>query len=169
MTEQDLYFLLKATSKAKPTSPPCPTTLTVVQFAPLEAKLGEGHGFAMVKLSFYPTAFMFHGKDVLYPSPQRLAYSLAKTYWELFGVDLKHLADRAPTALEVVGMRVKRVGVNIGDMRVVPAFMGKAKLAIYGNVEAWLSLLKLGEAVGVGISRAIGFGKYKIEQVQTNA
>lgn len=168
MTEQDLYYLLSAISKG-PTSSPCPMEAAAVEFSPLEAGLRDGHGFAVVKLRFYPTAFMFHGRDVLYPSPQRLAYSLAKAYKELFGADLKALADRASTALEVVGMWTKPVRVNIGDLRLVPAFLGKAELAVYGNVEAWLSLLRLGEAVGVGISRAIGFGKYKIEEISTHA
>lgn len=169
ITEQDLFYLLSAVSKAEPTSSTCPMSPAALRFSPLELKLGEGHGFAVVKLRFYPTAFMFHGRDVLYPSPQRMAYSLAKAYKELFGVDIKPIADRAPTALEIVGMRTKAVRVNIGDSRLVPAFLGRAQLAVFGNVDAWLSLLKLGESVGVGISRAIGFGKYKIEEVVLHA
>ncbi|MCU7786835.1 CRISPR system precrRNA processing endoribonuclease RAMP protein Cas6 [Pyrobaculum sp. 3827-6] len=105
----------------------------------LEPALPDGHGFATVKLVFAPTAFMFHGRDVLYPSPQRIAYSLTKTYIDLFGV---------------------------GEARAVPAYIGKAELAIYGNVETWLALLKLGQATGVGISRAIGLGKYKIKEIK---
>ncbi|MGC9171032.1 MAG: CRISPR system precrRNA processing endoribonuclease RAMP protein Cas6 [Thermoproteus sp.] len=144
----------------------CEAELEEIKFEALPEALGDGHGLASAKLEFSPTAFMFHGRDVLYPSPQRMAYSLAKTYKELYGRDLKQLADRAPTALEVVYMAVRPVKVNIGESRAVPAFVGRAEMAIYGNVEAWLTLLKLGEAVGVGISRAIGLGKYRILEVK---
>ncbi|CCC81821.1 RAMP superfamily protein [Thermoproteus tenax Kra 1] len=143
----------------------CSLEASGVDMAPADGGLEERHGMAVADLVFYPTAFMFHGRDVLYPSPQRLAYSLAKTYHTLYGVDLKGLADRASTALELVGMRIRTGWLNIGEARRVPVFYGRARLAIYGDVGVWLSLLKLGELTGVGISRAIGLGKYKLEKV----
>lgn len=164
--EQDLYYLLTAVSKNNLVESPCRAEVTALFFEPLEPALEDGHGLASVYMRFYPTAFMFHGIDVLYPSPQRLAYSLTKTYKELFGGDLKHLADRASTALELTGMRVRQVRVNIGEARAVPAFLGRARLTVYGNVKMWLSLLKIGEKIGVGISRSIGFGKYRIEKTE---
>lgn len=165
VSQHDLRLLLEAASDPHIKST-CELELERLSFEQLAVELGGSHGFALVKARFAPTAFMFHGKDVLYPSPQRLAYSLAKTYRELFGADLKRLADRAPTAVELVGYSVRRAWVDIGETRRVPAFMGAAAFAIYGNVDDWLALMKLGEAVGVGISRAIGFGKYKVEAVE---
>lgn len=165
VSQHDLRLLLEAAADPHVEST-CEVEIQRLTFEQLAVELGGGHGFALVKAAFAPTAFMFHGRDVLYPSPQRVAYSLAKTYKQLFGRDVKPLADRAPTAVELVGYAVRRAWVNIGESRRVPAFMGKATFAIYGNVEDWLALMRLGEAVGVGISRAIGFGKYKIESVE---
>lgn len=164
LSQHDLRLLLEAVAGGSVKSS-CDVAMEGLSFEELPQTLGESAGFAVVYLKFAPTAFMFHGRDVLYPSPQRMAYSLTKTYRELFGADLKTLADRSSTALELVGLSVRQVWVDIGEARRVPAFMGKAALAIYGDVDKWLGLLKLGEAMGVGISRAIGFGKYKIEKV----
>ncbi|MGC9051136.1 CRISPR system precrRNA processing endoribonuclease RAMP protein Cas6 [Pyrobaculum sp.] len=166
MSEQDAYYLLAAVSKNPRPEAPCHLEAEQLSLTALEPALPDGHGFATVKLVFAPTAFMFHGRDVLYPSPQRIAYSLTKTYRDMFGTDLKQLADRAPTALELTHFAVRPVRVGIGEARTVPAYIGKAELAIYGNVETWLALLKLGQATGVGISRAIGFGKYKIKEIK---
>ncbi|MBP1448777.1 MAG: CRISPR system precrRNA processing endoribonuclease RAMP protein Cas6, partial [Thermoproteus sp.] len=132
----------------------------------LRPELEDRAGLASVRLYFYPTAFMFHGIDVLRPSAVRLAYSLAKAYRALFGRDLKQYADRAATALEFTTDAVRRTKVDIGGGRRVPAFYGPATLAVYGNVGLWLSLLRLGEHVGVGVSRAIGFGRYKLVVIE---
>ncbi|ACB39306.1 CRISPR system precrRNA processing endoribonuclease RAMP protein Cas6 [Pyrobaculum neutrophilum] len=166
LSDHDARLLLDSLAAEPRVEAGCVFEAVGVDIAPADGKLEEGHGMAAVDVAFYPTAFMFHGRDVLYPSPQRLAYSLAKTYRQLYGVDLKELADRAPTALELVGMRVRTGWLNIGEARKVPVFHGRARLAIYGDVGKWLSLLKLGELTGVGISRAIGLGKYRIEKVE---
>lgn len=165
LSEHDARLLLDSLAAEPRVEVGCVLEVSGVDIVPADGKLEERHGMAVVELVFYPTTFMFHGRDVLYPSPQRLAYSLAKTYYQLYGVSLKELADRAPTALELVGMRIKTGWLNIGEARKVPVFYGRARLAIYGDVGMWLSLLKLGELTGVGISRAIGLGKYRLEKV----
>jgi len=173
LMRRDLAMLLESLSISQRVDGMCPVEVVEVEFGELEPDLGDEKGFAVVDLEFYPTAFMFHGKDVLYPSPSRLAFSLAKNFGEIFnvsevkGVKLKDLAKLAPTALELIYSQKLRVGrLNIGNGREVPVFFGKVKLAVYGNLGVWIGMLKLGEKYGVGVSRAIGLGRYKVLQVE---
>ncbi|MEM0093320.1 MAG: CRISPR system precrRNA processing endoribonuclease RAMP protein Cas6 [Thermofilum sp.] len=112
-----------------------------------------------------PTCVQFYGYDVLYPSPVRIMLSALKKYAALSGVDTKTAAERVHKSVEIAGTpRVKRVYVDIGEGRIVPAFMGEATLVMRGSEDLPLLLaaLKLAERLGVGVSTSIGFGRFKV-------
>ncbi len=118
-----------------------------------------------------PTAFMLHGTDVLYPSPVRALYSIARIYGELSGADLKDLRGEIPKVVDIYGEpRVRRYRVDIGEGRRVPAFMGSVSYVISGRpnvVFKILQLLKAAEHLGIGISRALGFGRVEIVSIRS--
>ncbi len=125
----------------------------------------------LVKLRFYPTIFVFRGWRILYPSPSRLIYSLARVASELFGlnsVNMKKLARRLARYVELLNNRTKIVELEIGSNRFVKAFWGEALYGVYGyeNMKVLKQLLSIGELVNVGKSRGIGFGHIKLLDVK---
>ncbi len=113
-----------------------------------------------------PTCFMLQGNDVLYPSPSRLMYSIAKRFYEITKINLKDICDQAYKIFDIHRIRDLRViYVDIGEGRKVPAFMGKVIYAVAGKpsiVSLMLQLLKVGEILGVGVSRSLGFGRISV-------
>ena len=127
-----------------------------------------GEEVKVFKVKFLsPTAFMFYGRDVLYPSPARLVLSALKSYGELAGVDTKEASEGVAKTAEVVySPRCERVYVDIGEGRRVPAFLGEAHVALHGSrdIPLLVAALKSAELLGVGISRAVGFGRISVEE-----
>ena len=120
----------------------------------------------VVEVFFYPTILAFRGWRVLYPSPQRLVFGLAKAAVNLLGVDPRVARRRARVLsrnVELVRDGTRVVAVNIGRRRVAKAFMGRALFGVTGleNLRDFVDLLRFGMLVGVGKSRGIGFGFYK--------
>ncbi len=118
-----------------------------------------------------PTCFMLHGNDILYPSPVRLVYNIAKKYSELTGRNLKSICDQIHKVMDIHRIvRLYRVYIDIGEGRKVPTFMGRVVYAVAGNpeiVSQILQLLKIGEILGVGISRSLGFGRIRVRDITT--
>ncbi|NPA23983.1 MAG: CRISPR system precrRNA processing endoribonuclease RAMP protein Cas6 [Crenarchaeota archaeon] len=116
-----------------------------------------------------PTCFMLHGNDILYPSPMRLVYNIAKFYTYLTGMDLKHVCDQVSKIMDISNiLKIVKLLVDIGEGRRVPAFMGRVVYVVSGRsniVHLLLMLFKFAEIVGVGISRALGFGRLRIERI----
>ena len=111
-----------------------------------------------------PTAFMFYGDDILYPSPARVLFSSAKVYSDLARIDLR---DEVPELLKVLELKwfsARTYWVDIGEGRKVPCFMGKARFVVCGkrDVVKVVNLLKSAEVYGLGISRTLGFGRVKV-------
>ncbi|MFZ8855260.1 MAG: CRISPR system precrRNA processing endoribonuclease RAMP protein Cas6 [Thermofilaceae archaeon] len=114
-----------------------------------------------------PTSFMFYGRDVLYPSPVRLMISALKNYGAAVGVDAKRAVEGLAKTVEAVGApRAKRVLVDIGEGRLVPAFTSEVALAIHASEDMpiLLAALKAAELLGVGVSRTLGFGRVRVEK-----
>jgi len=130
------------------------------------ARFVDVHSRSVVEVLFYPTILVFRGWRVLYPSPQRLVFGLAKAAVNLLGVDPRVARRRARVLsrnVELVRDGTRVVAVNIGSRRVAKAFMGRALFGVTGldNLRDFVDLLRFGMLVGVGKSRGIGFGFYK--------
>ena len=165
--EHNLYWAISSLAERRVARIACGDVEVVeVAVEAVDVRPSDRYGKATVDVEFYPTAFMFRGLDVRWPSPARLAYSLAKSYGEAHGLDLRQAAEAAAKSLEVLGGTIRPVRVDIGKGRLVPAFMGRARIAIYGNVGLWTTLLEWGQHVGVGVSRAIGLGRYRVLEVR---
>lgn len=149
--------------------PACRLELAGVSFAQLglPRPAGSGEEIIVRRVRFLtPTAFMFYGIDVLYPSPIRLMLSALRNYGRLTGVDTRAAAEGVVKTVEAVySPRFRRVYVDLGEGRVVPAFMGEVTLALRGSrdLPLLLAALESAEVLGVGISRAVGFGRIKVE------
>jgi CRISPR-associated endoribonuclease Cas6 len=131
---------------------------------PAPAERGGELELARVRFAT-PTAFMFYGRDVLYPSPTRLMLSALKNYSAATGADTTRAAEGLAKTVEAVGTpRARRVLVDIGEHRLVPAFLGEATIAIHASRDAPLLLaaLRAAEVLGVGVSRTLGFGMVKL-------
>ncbi|MEM1521725.1 MAG: CRISPR system precrRNA processing endoribonuclease RAMP protein Cas6 [Thermofilaceae archaeon] len=116
-----------------------------------------------------PTCYQFYGYNVLYPSPVRTLVSALKKYASVSGVDTRPVVERVHKAVELAGTpRVERVYVDIGEGRIVPAFMGRATIALRGDEDlpVLLAALKLAERLGVGVSTSIGFGRIRVVEGQ---
>ncbi len=130
----------------------------------------QGPTRAAVEVEFLsPTLLMFYGRDVLYPSPARVALSALKTYSRITGADTRAASDTVAKTVEAVGApRFRPVVVDIGEGRLVPAFLGRAVYAIHGSRDAPLiaAALRLAEVTGVGQSRALGFGRVRLKWLE---
>ncbi|MEM2388795.1 MAG: CRISPR system precrRNA processing endoribonuclease RAMP protein Cas6 [Ignisphaera sp.] len=131
----------------------------------------DSRGRGVVEVFFGPTMLMFRGWRVLYPSPQRLIYTLARSGVNFFEIDPRVAKKRARTLsrnVEVIGFGTRSVDVSIGRDRVVKAFMGRALFGVQGleNLRDFVELLEVGRAVGAGRSRGIGFGymEYRVAE-----
>lgn len=131
-----------------------------------------------------PTCFMFRGFDIHYPSPTRFLASALKNLNNITGIDTRHLIELISTTIELVSPKlfVKKVDgkyrlrrdyvsllLDIGEGRKQPAFMGKAIFLLNPRIKGFeiiLKAIKLAEIVGIGISRAIGMGRIKVERIE---
>jgi len=133
----------------------------------------EGHGSSryILTLEFSPTIFVFRGWRVLYPSPSRLIFSLAKGLSQLFPVDVARVKKRANVLIkymEILGQSLRIVDLDIGKGRIVKAFLGRTTYGVHGrdNLVDVLTLVRLGELINVGKNRGIGFGHIKLIEVK---
>ena len=131
---------------------------------------------------FWPTVFTFRSRYVAWPSPARFLSSAARSLVSLIhgssivlskdggklsgvinGVDVKDFIKDLVFNTEVVGFRVRRLRVDLGGGRVMPAFRGVAEYVTYtDNVSLFNALLDVAEFLGVGKNRALGLGFIKI-------
>jgi len=139
----------------------------------LKPRRVEGHSSSqyILTLEFFPTIFVFRGWRVLYPSPSRLIFSLARSLSQLFPVDVARVKKRANALIkyiEILGQSLRIIDLNIGKGRAVKAFLGRTMYGVYGrdNLVDVLALVKLGELINVGKSRGIGFGHIKLIEVK---
>ncbi|MEM4009737.1 MAG: CRISPR system precrRNA processing endoribonuclease RAMP protein Cas6 [Ignisphaera sp.] len=127
-------------------------------------KVVDNASRVVVDVFFGPTILVFRGWRVLFPSPQRIVFNLARLSTQYLGVDPRVSRRRARVLsrhVEVVGSpRTRVVDVFIGRGRRVKAFMGSTRFGVYREdcVRDFIELLELGKVVGVGKSRGIGFG-----------
>jgi CRISPR-associated endoribonuclease Cas6 len=145
---------------------------------------GDVGGRAVVNwgVEFWPTVFTFRSRYITWPSPARFLSSAARTLAYLVrgsevvldrggdrlggvidSVDVKGFVRDLVFNTEVVGFRVRRLRVNLGGGRVMPAFRGVAEYVTYTeNVGLFNALLDVAEFFGVGKNRALGLGFVKI-------
>jgi len=149
--------------------PACRLSLTSLSAAQLELpEPTPGGRLEVFKVRFLtPTSFMFYGRDVLYPSPTRLALSALKNYSAATGADTRRAAEGVAKTVEAIGTpRAARVLVDVGEGRLVPAFTGEATIAIHAShdMPLLIAALKAAEILGVGISRTLGFGRIQLHK-----
>jgi CRISPR-associated endoribonuclease Cas6 len=133
---------------------------------------GEYINLRLVVHYITPTRFMLKGLCLDYPSHVRFMKSLAKSYFKLTGLEsLRTHIDK----LALLRMEYERTGdktvqcyVDIGHenniRRLIRAFHGRASYLLQvreGEVEMLQELLKVGEALGVGVNRSLGLGRIK--------
>jgi len=164
-------FVEAITEEPAVEEPACKLSLTSLSAAQRDLpEPAPGGGMEVFRVRFLtPTSFMFYGRDVLYPSPVRFMVSALKNYTAATGVDTKRVVDGLAKTVEVVGSpRFRRLLVDIGEGRLVPAFVGEATLAIHASEDMPLLLaaLKAAELLGVGISRTLGFGRVRVEKLE---
>jgi hypothetical protein len=134
------------------------------------------------KVTYYPTVFPFAHHYITYPSPARFLSSAARSLVDLVrgsevvldrggdwlggvvsNINIKGFVRDVVFNTEVVGFRVRRLRVDLGGGRVMPAFSGVAEYVTYTeNVGLFNALLNVAEFFGVGKNRALGFGFVKI-------
>jgi len=125
----------------------------------------------LLSLQFYPTIFVFRGWRVLYPSPSRLIYSLARAvskHYELRYENMKKLVHKLTRYIELLRDGTGIVELEIGSNRTIKAFWGEVLYGVYGyeNMSILRLLLSLGEIINVGKSRGIGFGSIKLLHIK---
>jgi hypothetical protein len=129
-------------------------------------------------VEYYPTVFPFVHHYITYPSPGRFFTSTARTLAQLFkntevtldgggglynaiinNIDTRGFAKDLILNTEIVGFRVRRLRVNLGGGRVMPAFYGTAVYITQTTNPSLLNtLLDVAEFFGVGKNRALGLG-----------
>ncbi len=132
------------------------------------------------RVRFWPTSFIFRSHYVTWPSPARFLSSAGLTLARVLrggadllvnrdgeslvgvigGVDLKGFVRDLVFNTEVLGMRVRRLVLNLGrGGRRVPAFEGVAEYVTYTDRPSLFRLLlDVVNAYGVGKNRALGLG-----------
>ncbi|ADN51062.1 Protein of unknown function DUF2276 [Vulcanisaeta distributa DSM 14429] len=130
------------------------------------------------RVRFWPTSFIFRSHYVTWPSPARFLSSAGLTLARVLrgvdllvgrgseslvgvigGVDLKGFVRDLVFNTEVLGMRVRRLVLNLGRGRRVPAFEGVAEYVTYTDRPSLFRLLlDVVNAYGVGKNRALGLG-----------
>jgi len=133
---------------------------------------GEYVNLRLVVHYLTPTRFMLRGLCLDYPSHIRFMKSLGKLYCRLTGSEgLRTYIDK----LALLNMEYERTRdrtiqcyVDIGHegniRRLIRAFRGEASYLLQvraSEVEILQELLKVGEALGVGVNRSLGLGRIK--------
>jgi len=133
-------------------------------------------------VEYYPTVFPFAHHYITYPSPGRFFASTARTLAQLLrntevtldgggelynatinNINIKGLVMDLALNTEATRYRVRRLRVNLGGGRVMPAFRGAAEYVTYTeNVGLFNALLDIAEFFGVGKNRALGLGFVRI-------
>ncbi len=133
-------------------------------------------------VEYYPTVFPFARHYITHPSPARFLTSAAKTLAQLLrntevaldgggelysaiinNIDTRGFVKDLVLNTEVTRYRVRRLRVDLGGGRVMPAFYGTAEYVTYtGNVDLFNALLDIAEFFGVGKNRALGLGFVRI-------
>lgn len=113
-------------------------------------------------VEYWPTIYMFRSRPILYPSPQRLVYSVFSALARHTGLSLKGYANTLASNVELLGWN-GRVGLySIGRDRKVRAFYGRATYAATARyVELLQLVMEAAQVLHVGKSRGIGFGAVK--------
>jgi hypothetical protein len=133
-------------------------------------------------VGYYPTVFAFARHYITHPSPARFLTSAAKTLAQLLrntevtldgggelynatinNINIKGLVMDLTLNTEATKYRVRRLRVDLGGGRVMPAFRGVAEYVTYTeNVGLFNALLNVAEFFGVGKNRALGLGFVRI-------
>jgi len=139
-----------------------------VKVRPRLKKLSTDRVKALVRIVYEtPTHYMFRSWDILYPSHKRLLYSLGRTLYRLTRLSLRMLIERIITrGMELLEDKTKVLKIKIGVNKYAYGFVGEALYGIYLKEYEYRllkQLLWLGEIVGVGRNRSLGFGVIKTE------
>jgi CRISPR-associated endoribonuclease Cas6 len=133
-------------------------------------------------VEYWPTVFAFARHYITHPSPARFLTSATRTLAQLLrntevtldgggelynatinNINIKGLVMDLTLNTEVTRYRVRRLRVDLGGGRAMPAFRGVAEYVTYTeNVGLFNALLNVAEFFGVGKNRALGFGFVRI-------
>ncbi|MGC8543772.1 MAG: CRISPR system precrRNA processing endoribonuclease RAMP protein Cas6 [Vulcanisaeta sp.] len=149
---------------------------------------GESRSLITWSVRYWPTSFIFRSHYITWPSPARFLSSTAQTLSRLLRggealidrkgetlvgvlneVDLKGFVKELAFNTEVIGARVRRLVINLGRGRRVPAFEGVARYVTYTERPGLFKvLLDIANAYGVGKDRALGLG-YVLAEIKDEA
>ena len=137
-----------------------------IKVRPRLKKLSTERVKALVRIVYEtPTHYMFRSWDILYPSHKRLLFSLGRTLYRITKLSLRMLIERIITrGMELLEDKTKVLKIKIGENKYAYGFVGEALYGIYlkeYEYKLLKQLLWLGEIVGVGRNRSIGFGVIK--------
>jgi len=133
-------------------------------------------------VKYYPTVFPFARHYITHPSPARFLASATKTLAQLLrgvevvldggnnmynavinNIDVKGFMRDLTLNTELINHRVRRMRINLGGGRHVPAFSGVAEYITQATNPSLLNtLLDVAEFFGVGKDRALGLGFIRI-------
>ena len=172
--------LLNTMERVKSLNEPCGTIhftgatlkMSVIQKIDLESwtKKGDWKNYKL-KIDFMtPTRFRMRGHEVVYPSHVRFMRAVARTFYEVAGVDARKIVNPLILSnMELEKSITRKIVIDIGKergyTRKVSGFIGKAeyilhiKEQIYDQVKA---LLSVAEVMGVGANKSLGFGRIRV-------
>jgi len=133
-----------------------------IKVRPRLKKLSTDRVKALIRIVYEtPTHYMFRSWDILYPSHKRLLFSLGRTLYRLTKLSLRMLIERIITrGMELLEDKTKVLKIKIGENKYAYGFVGEALYGIYlkeYEYKLLKQLLWLGEIVGVGRNRSLGF------------
>lgn len=119
-----------------------------------------------------PTRFMMRGWCINYPSPIRFFRSAAKSYYVVTGIDVRSTINHLILSnIELLGScdKIKQCYVDIGhegnERRVIKAFYGESEYILHIREDMLTfieQLLRAAEVLGIGVNKALGFGRVRI-------
>jgi CRISPR/Cas system endoribonuclease Cas6 (RAMP superfamily) len=144
---------------------------------------GESRSVITWSVRYWPTSFIFRSQYVTWPSPARFFSSAALTLVRVLrgsnaliskggepligiinDVDFKGFVKDLVFNTEVLSMRVRRLMINLGRGRRLPAFNGVAEYVTYTDRPGLFRfLLDVANAYGVGKNRALGLGYVNVD------
>jgi len=148
----------------------------------VDASSSSNRSIIKWRVRYYPTVFPFAHHYIVRPSSTRFLASTAKTLAQLLmnteivlnggnnmynaiisNIDFKNIVKDLAFNTELTNYRVKRLRIDLGNGRVMPAFSGVAEYITQTTNPGLLNvLLDVAEFFGVGKNKALGFGFVRI-------
>jgi len=117
-----------------------------------------------------PTRFRMRGHEIVYPSHVRFMRAVAKTFYEVTGVDTRKVVNPLVLSNMELTKNITRkltldIGKERGYTRKVSGFIGTAEYILHLKeplYEQIKPLLNVAEIMGVGANKSLGFGRIRV-------